>query len=175
MFGEGADWVCAKSIIMGEDTMIGILVAIKTFLEIDAVVGALNALDAGLNIATLFGILKTKLPKASMERQIINALDESLKESCKKLGFEYDSMAAYMWLDVRTVLTANVMTRESLKDSLELLTGKDINENDADVFIDYFDKSVAGKEQLFRYLNQKWMRYLGERSISKQADITTPR
>ena len=142
--------------------MIGILVAIKTFLEIDAVVGALGALDAGLNIAGLFSILKAKLPSDSIERQMICALDESFKESCKKLGWAYDSMAAYMWLDVESILTATVMTKESLQKLLEILSGREISENDVDVYIDCFDKSVAGKEKLFRYLTQKWMRYMGE-------------
>lgn len=142
--------------------MIGILIALKSILEIDVVAGALGALDAGLNIAGFFSIMKSKLPKDSIEIQMISALDESLRESCKKLGWYYDSMAAYMWLDVEKILSSTVMTKESLDNALELLTGKHIDEMASNVFVDCFDKSVAGKPELFRYLNQKWMRYRGE-------------
>ena len=142
--------------------MIGLLVAIKAFFEIDAVVGGLSALDAGLNIASLFEILKSGLSKDSIEKQMISALDESLKTSCKILGWNYDSMSAYMWLDAGTVLTTTAMTKESLKQVLEKLTGEKINDEVVEVFVDCFDKSVASREGLFRYLNQKWMRYIVE-------------
>ena len=151
--------------------MIGILVAIKSILEIDAAVGALGALDAGLNIVSLFSILKEKLPKDSIDFQMINALDESLKESCKILGWLYDDMATYTRLDVENILSSTVMTKDSLDNILELLTGKQIDEKTSTVFIDCFDKSVARKPELSRYLNQKWQRYIGEPQNNKIGSV----
>ena len=142
--------------------MIGILVAIKRILELDAAVGALGALDAGLNIASFFSMLKEKLPKDSIDIQMIYALDESLKESCKILGWHYDDMATYMRLDVENILSSTVMTKDSLDNLLELLTGKHIDEKASTVFIDCFDKSIASKTELSNYLNLKWQRYIGE-------------
>lgn len=142
--------------------MIEILSALKAFLEMDAVVTVLGTLDVGLNVASLFGILKSKFEKDSVEYQIIYALDESLNESCKKLGWEYDVLAVSQEIDLDTLISSTLMTKHGLGQLFAKLVGVEVDNDELDVIIDCFDKNVAGKGKLHRYLDQKWKRYIDE-------------
>ena len=154
--------------------MIGILVALKTFLEIDAVAGTIGVIDAGLNVASLFDIVKKKFKKDSIEYQTACALDEALKESCRVLGWEYDALAVSQELDVETLLISTVMTKEGLGDLFKKLVGVELDSRALDTIIDCFDKSVAEKDKLHRYLDQKWKRDSGKHSpLAVSIPITT--
>ncbi len=143
--------------------MIEILTALKVFLEMDAVVTVLETLDVGLNVASLFGILKSEFKKDSVEYQLICALDESLNESCKRLGWEYDVLAVPQEIDLDTLISSTLMTKHGLGQLFAKLVGSEVSNDELDVIIDCFDKNVAGKEKLHRYLDQKWKRYIDEK------------
>ena len=154
--------------------MIGILVALKTFLEIDAVAGTIGVIDAGLNVASLFDIVKKKFKKDSIEYQTACALDEALKESCRVLGWEYDALAVSQEFDVETLLISTVMTKAGLGDLFKKLVGVELDSRALDTIIDCFDKSVAGKDKLHRYLDQKWKRDSEKHSpLAPSIPITT--
>ena len=150
--------------------MTGILVALKTILEIDAVAGALGALDAGLNVAGLFKILKSKFKRDSIEYQMLCVLDESLKEACNKLEWEYNALAVAQATDLSTFFSNRAMTKDMLGELFAILVGAEIDDSALDVIVECFDLHVAKKPELHRYLDQKWKRYNEEGNAS----ITQP-
>ena len=147
--------------------MIGILAALKTFLEIDTVAVTIGAVDAGLNVASLFDVVKNKFKKDSVEYLTACALDEALEESCEELGWEYDALAVSQELDVGTLLTSTVMTKAGLRNLFAKLVGVELDGKALDTIIDCFDKSVAEKDKLHRYLDQKW-----KRDVEKPSPMT---
>ena len=151
--------------------MIGVLVALKTIFEIDAIKTTLATLDAGLNIFGLFDIMRSKIKKDSLEYQIICTLEESLEESCKILNWEHDALAVSQVFNYDSIPTNTVMTKEMLGKLFSELVGKEIDTTDLDVIVDCFDKSVAGKDKLYRYLDQKWKRYLEEEKASSNKSL----
>ena len=160
--------------------VIGILVVLMDFFDSPVTSTVLKTLDNGLNISSLFSILKSKFSKSDLEYQMISLLDESLEMACNELGWEYDSMAMSQEFDIKCI-NNTIMTKDSLSQLLSSLTGMTIDNNAADIFINCFDKAIARNDELSRYLVQKWLRYVGkekslglsERDRFIQTSITT--
>ena len=152
--------------------MIGIFVFLKSLLEMDAISGLLGFLDAGLNLVGLFEILKSRLKKDSLEYQSICVLDDTLNEACRILGWEYDALAVSQEFDIDTLLSSTEMTKDGLEKLFSKLIGVEMDDDDLDVIIDCFDRNVArkDKEELYRYLDQKWKRGAYEDKLSSMSE-----
>lgn len=151
--------------------MFGLLLALNEFMKIEAVNGALATLDAGLNISTLFQIGKTKLSQKSIEYVLLCVLDNTLKDACKKLDWEYDCLAISQQIDSCDILTDKVMTMEYLSKLFSQLTGMNLSHDDIDIIIDCFDKHTAQEPILARYLNIKWIRSISKETVSSSVTL----
>ena len=129
--------------------VIGILVVLMDFFDSPVTSTVLKTLDNGLNISSLFSILKSKFSKSDLEYQMISLLDESLEMACNELGWEYDSMAMSQEFDIKCI-NNTIMTKDSLSQLLSSLTGMTIDNNAADIFINCFDKAIARNDELSR-------------------------
>jgi len=145
---------------------IGLIVALKKVFELSSVKTGLEVFDTGINIASFFDIIKSKLSRNSMEYQMVSALDEAFEAACEELGWEYDVLAVPQEFDLKSTERI-VMTKNSLTVLLGSLTGRSINNEEAEVFTNCFDKSVAKNDKLFRYITQKWARYIEEENNKK--------
>ena len=135
----------------------GILVVLKSFLTMKEVSVALGLVDAGMKVAGLFKLLKSKLKRDSIEYQIISVIDETLKNACLILGWEYDSVAVSQETDLTTLSAGKLRTKAELSKLFSALVGRAVSEDDLGVIIECFDKIIAEEkyDKLRNYLDQK--------------------
>ena len=146
--------------------MDNIFVLLKAFLAKDEVAVALSTLDAGLNVVSLFKILKSKFKKNSIEYQMLCVIDDSLRDACEKFGWVYDVCVVSQESDLCMSLKNKVMTWDGLKELFKVLLGKEIDDSAMGEIVDCFDSRIAKKPELYNYLNLKWKRFNEERGTS---------
>ena len=130
-------------------------VALTSIISNEVLSSAISSIGTISTIGSLLDLLSSKFRKESLQDQMIICLDESLEEACKQLGWEYDSLAFSQDFDSQSFLKwkDSVMTKSDLIRFFGALTGMQIDDNAADVFIQCFDRSIANKPELQRYIN----------------------
>lgn len=148
--------------------MLGILVALKSILEFDAVATTISAASAGVTVSDLFDKLKSACKDDSIEYQTIQVLDRSLKEACIELGWAYDKLVVSETIDLGRMPDISVMTDSGLKNLFSKFVREEIDDDSLKVIVECFDKYVAESDKIHRYLDQKWKRYQNEKKPSAE-------
>lgn len=133
-----------------EDLLFRVLI---TVLASDTIANILEHTGSIMTVSGLLDLMSSKLRKESLQDQMIICLDESLEEACKQLGWEYDSLAVSQNFDAQSFMKESIKSKAGLIDFFGALTGMQIDDKTADVFIKCFDKSVSNKPELQRYIN----------------------
>lgn len=116
-----------------------------------------SALEVGTYISSAVKLINKKISDDSIESKILSALDIALQETCKKIGWEYDSLVVSALKDE---IDFSVIDENALSKLFKLYSGASFTPEATTIWIDEFDQAVAKDQILNNYFSTKLLRTL---------------
>ena len=123
--------------------------ALTEFFSLPAVASILSVCDAGSHISAIVEKLKAKFADDSIEAKMDQALNSALEKTCAKMGWEYDSLVVYEYANE---FFGKKMNYDELSLLLKQYVGPAFNDEAVKVWVECFEKAVAGDQFLTNYL-----------------------